>query len=148
MRYKKVIILSGGFDPVHIGHLRMFKSAKQQDAIVIAGVNSDAWLSRKKGKPFMIESERMEILDGFKYIDYVYSFDDSDETACDLIRKVIELYKDKEEIKIFFGNGGDRTTDTTPEMEFCKKNGVEMLWGLGGGKIQSSSELIKEANNS
>ena len=148
MRYKKVIILSGGFDPVHIGHLRMFKSAKEQDAIVIAGVNSDAWLSRKKGKPFMIEPERIEILKGFKYIDDVYSFNDLDETACDLIRKVIELYKDKEEIKIFFGNGGDRTTDTTPEMEFCKKNGVEMLWGLGGGKIQSSSELIKEANNS
>tara|TARA_B100001750_G_C15254274_1_gene469394 strand:- start:10 stop:450 length:441 start_codon:yes stop_codon:yes gene_type:complete len=144
---KKIIVLSGGFDPVHIGHLRMFEAAKKQDAIVVVGANSDSWLCRKKGKPFMPESERIEILKGFKYIDDVYTFNDDDETACDLIRKVVELYSDQKDVKIFFGNGGDRTNKTTPEMEYCKQNGVEMLWGVGGGKIQSSSDLIKNSTD-
>jgi len=142
----KIIILSGGFDPVHIGHLRMFKAAKEQADIVIVGANSDLWLSRKKGQPFMPESERIEILNGFKYVDSVYTFNDTDDTACDLIRKVIELYKDDNNAEIFFGNGGDRTLSTTPEMDYCASNGIEMIWGLGGGKIQSSSDLIKNSN--
>ena len=144
---KKIIILSGGFDPVHMGHIRMFKAAKEQDAIVIVGVNSDSWLTRKKGKPFMLESERLEILKGFKYIDYVYAFNDDDDTACDLIKKVIELYSNNKDVKIFFGNGGDRINTNTPEEKFCNQNNVEMLWGVGGGKIQSSSDLIKNSNN-
>ena len=90
---KKIIILSGGFDPVHIGHVRMFKAAKEQNATVVVGVNSDSWLSRKKGKPFMPLFERVEILKGFKYIDYVHSFNDEDDTACDLIRIVLKSYK-------------------------------------------------------
>ena len=140
---EKVVILSGGFDPVHIGHLRMFKAAKNENAIVIVGANSDAWLSRKKGKPFMVESERIEILEGFKYIDFVYTFDDRDDTACDLIEKVSLKYKNNKNIKIFFGNGGDRNLTSTPEIKYCERNNIEMLWGLGGGKIQSSSDLIK-----
>ena len=143
---KKVIILSGGFDPVHIGHLKMFKAAKEEGDIVIVGINSDSWLSRKKGQPFMIESERVEILKGFKYIDYVYTFNDQDETACDLIRKVIQLYKNDQDVKIFFGNGGDRTSSTTPEIEYCQNHKIEMLWNIGGGKIQSSSNLIKNTH--
>ena len=142
---KKIIILSGGFDPVHKGHVRMFQAAKEMEATVVVGVNSDEWLCRKKGKPFMDIEERTEILQGFKYIDYVFRFDDSDETACDLIRKVSQMYIDDKDVKVFFGNGGDRTTDTTPEMDYCKERDVEMLWGVGGGKIQSSSDLISSA---
>ena len=142
---KKIIILSGGFDPVHIGHVRMFEAAKGLDAMVIVGVNSDAWLSRKKGKPFMPSSERVEILKAFKSIDDVYTFNDDDDTACDLIKKVILKYSGNKNMKIFFGNGGDRTNKTTPELQFCNQNNIEMIWGVGGGKIQSSSDLIKES---
>jgi len=142
----KIIILSGGFDPVHIGHIRMFEAAKAQDSVVIVGVNSDAWLSRKKGKPFMPSSERIEILKAFKSIDHVYTFNDDDDTACDLIKKVILKYSDNEDMNIFFGNGGDRTNKTTPEIEFCNQNNIEMMWGVGGGKIQSSSDLIEESS--
>ena len=145
---KKIIILSGGFDPVHVGHVRMFKAAKDEDAIVIVGANSDAWLCRKKGKPFMPEAERIEILNAFKTIDCVYTFNDDDNTACDLIKKVIQEYSDrKEDVEIFFGNGGDRTNETTPEIEFCNQNNIDMLWGVGGGKIQSSSDLISKSNS-
>tara|TARA_Y100001970_G_scaffold292495_1_gene434013 strand:+ start:1271 stop:1705 length:435 start_codon:yes stop_codon:yes gene_type:complete len=136
----RIIILSGGFDPVHIGHIRMFKAAKETQAKVIVGVNSDEWLSRKKGQPFMAENERIEILNSCKYIDSVINFDDSDGTACNLIKKVIDSWKGTN-VKIFFGNGGDRTSETTPEIKYCKDNNIEMLWGLGGNKIQSSSEL-------
>jgi len=139
---KEIIILSGGFDPLHIGHLRMFKAAKERGAVVIVGSNSDAWLTRKKGQPFMPQAERVEILKAIKYIDYVYTFDDSDDSACNLIEKVINKYKD-DKVKLFFGNGGDRTIESTPEIEYCDENGIEMLWEVGGGKIQSSSDLIK-----
>ena len=142
---KKIIILSGGFDPLHIGHLKMFKAAKEQADIIIVGANSDHWLTRKKGQPFMIHDERLEILKAIKYIDYVYTFNDDDDTACDLIKKVIEKYENHE-VEILFGNGGDRTVTSTPEIEFCNQNGVQLLWKIGGGKIQSSSNLIKGKN--
>ena len=142
---QKVIILSGGFDPVHIGHVEMFKAAKEMDATVVVGINSDDWLVRKKGQPFMPFEERKVILESMKYIDYVFGFDDEDESACDLIRKINQLYKDDNETTIYFGNGGDRTDQTTPEMEYCEQNGVELLFVVGGGKIQSSSDLIDGA---
>ena len=91
-------------------------------------------------------SERIEILEAFKDVDYVYTFNDKDGTACDLIKKVIQLYSEDKNVKIFFGNGGDRTDETTPEIEFCNQNKIEMLWELGGDKIQSSSDLINNSN--
>jgi D-beta-D-heptose 7-phosphate kinase/D-beta-D-heptose 1-phosphate adenosyltransferase len=100
---KSVIILSGGFDPIHKGHMRMFREASNLGHQVIVGLNSDEWLTRKKGKPFMEFYERKEILEGIKYISNVVN---------------------------------------TPEMDTCRKLDVTMLWGIGGGKIQSSSWLI------
>ena len=137
---KKIIILSGGFDPVHIGHIRMFKEASQL-GYVIVGLNSDEWLIRKKGKNFMSEYERQEVLESIKYIDEVIKFDDTDNTACILIEKVKLTYPDT---KLYFGNGGDRTNDSTPEIEYCILNNIELIWNLGGGKIQSSSKLLKK----
>ena len=140
---KNVIIVSGGFDPVHKGHIRMFREAANLGHQVIIGLNSDEWLTRKKGKPFMEFEERKEILEGFKYINQVLSFDDTDDTASDIIRVVHDIFDYQDiDLQIYFANGGDRTTDNVPEMDICKELGVEMLWGVGGGKIQSSSWLI------
>ena len=137
----KLIILSGGFDPVHKGHIRMFKAASKLGEVII-GLNSDNWLLRKKNKYFMSFHERTEILESIKYISKVIPFNDFDDTAINLIKDVINLYSNTS--KIFFGNGGDRTVTTTPELDYCKGNNIEMLWNLGGDKIQSSSDLLKK----
>ena len=153
---KSVIILSGGFDPIHKGHLRMFREASWLGHQVVVGLNSDEWLTRKKGKPFMKFNERKEILEGFKYVNQVLPFDDLDDTACNLIKRVRTIYNGEgfnydyldtnptgeTEYKLFFANGGDRVKGNTPEMSVCEKLDVTMLWGIGGGKIQSSSWLI------
>ena len=138
---KNIIILSGGFDPVHKGHIRMFREAANLGHQVIVGLNSDDWLSRKKGKPFMSWSERAEILESCKFVDQVWSMIDDDDTACDIIKQVAKTYKEKD-VNIYFANGGDRKRGNVPELNICKDLNVVMLWGVGGGKIQSSSWLI------
>ena len=137
---RNVIIVSGGFDPVHKGHIRMFREAANLGHQVIVGLNSDDWLSRKKGKPFMKWEERAEILECCKFINQVLPIDDDDETACDIIKQVHKLFKDKN-YKLYFANGGDRGKGNVPELDVCKDLNVVMLWGIGGGKIQSSSDL-------
>ena len=134
-----IIILSGGFDPVHKGHIRMFREAANLGHQVIIGLNSDQWLTRKKGKPFMGWDERAEILESCKFVNQVLSMDDDDDTATDIIKQVANMY---EGYNIYFANGGDRGKGNVPELDTCKDSSVVMLWGIGGGKIQSSSWLI------
>ena len=143
---KNIIILSGGFDPVHKGHIRMFREAANLGANVIVGLNSDEWLTRKKGKPFMEWDERAEILESCKFVNQVLPFDDWDDTASDVIFKVCKLYY-KEDVNVYFANGGDRGKGNVPELDVCKGLNVVMLWGVGGGKIQSSSWLINGEEN-
>ena len=135
---KPTVMVSGGFDPVHVGHIRMIReAAKFGDVIVIA--NSDAWLHRKKGFNFMDFKARYEILDSIKGVILVDSVDDSDGTVCDAIRRHKPTY---------FANGGDRGKDNTPEVMLCRELGVKLLWGIGGEeKIQSSSDLIERTRD-
>lgn len=139
MKKYDIMILSGGFDPLHKGHVRMFKAAKNMAEKVIVGVNSDKWLVTKKGQAFMNWSERAEILRSIRYIDEVMSFNDSDNSAMDLLVRVQNLYP---ECSLAFGNGGDRTEKNVPEKGYCRAYNIEMVWQLGGGKIQSSSKLV------
>ncbi len=139
MKRYDIMILSGGFDPVHKGHIRMFKAAKNMAHKVIVGINSDSWLVSKKEKCFMNYAERAEIISAFSDVDQVMQFSDTDGTALDLLARVQRLYPD---CSLAFGNGGGRTEDNTPERGFCDAYNVEMVWQLGGGKVQSSSELV------
>ena len=135
IKKEKIILVSGGFDCVHIGHVRMFKEASKWGTVVVA-INSDEWLMRKKGYVFMPWEERAEIIREFASVDVVSSFDDSDDTACDAIRK---FRPDA------FANGGDRKKSNTPEMDLCDELGIQMLWGIGGSdKPQSSSWLVNK----
>tara|TARA_Y100001963_G_scaffold29081_1_gene39485 strand:+ start:2952 stop:3485 length:534 start_codon:yes stop_codon:yes gene_type:complete len=129
------ICVSGGFDPVHIGHLRMIQEASQFGHVIVV-VNSDEWLMRKKGYIFMPFKERCEILEGFAAVGETTYVDDDDNSVCEALRRIKPDY---------FANGGDRKTDNTPEMDVCKELGVELLWNVGGGKIQSSSTLVTDA---
>lgn len=133
----KTVMVSGGFDPVHIGHIRMIKeAAKFGDVIVVA--NSDDWLFRKKGFVFMEFSKRSEILGAIKGVILVDSVDDSDGTVCKAIRRHTPSY---------FANGGDRGRSNTPEQNVCEELGVELLWGIGGDyKADASSELVQRFN--
>jgi D-beta-D-heptose 7-phosphate kinase/D-beta-D-heptose 1-phosphate adenosyltransferase len=130
------VMVSGGFDPIHIGHVRMILEAAREFGDVIVAVNSDDWLLRKKGYVFMPFDERAEIVRALHGVTKVVAFDDADNTACDAIREHKPTY---------FANGGDRTTENTPEQDACEEFGVEMIWGVGGGKIQSSSDLVNES---
>jgi len=129
------VCVSGGFDPVHIGHLRMMEEASQHGH-VIAVVNSDEWLMRKKGYIFMPFAERCEILQGFACVSETTHVDDTDGTVCEALKRINPT---------FFANGGDRRTNNTPEMDVCEELGIDLLWEIGGSKIQSSSTLVNDS---
>jgi|TARA_R100001480_G_scaffold18730_2_gene28215 D-beta-D-heptose 7-phosphate kinase/D-beta-D-heptose 1-phosphate adenosyltransferase len=133
---RPTVMVSGGFDPVHAGHIRMILDAgKWGDVIVVA--NSDRWLFEKKGFNFMDFEQRAEILNAIKGVILVDSVDDTDGTVCEAIRRHKPTY---------FANGGDRGRDNTPEQTVCEELGVEMLWSIGGDeKRDSSSDLVKRA---
>ena len=135
---RKTIMVSGGFDPVHIGHIRMIlDAARHGDVIVVA--NSDDWLFRKKGFVFMEFEQRAEILAAIKGVVKVSGVDDSDGTVCEAIRRLKPH---------MFANGEDRRKHNTPEQDVCEELGVEMLWGIGGeDKANSSSDLVERVKS-
>ena len=131
---EKIIAVSGGFDPIHVGHLRMMQEAAQHGRLVVI-INSDEWLRRKKGYVFMPWQERAEIISAYDFVSEVVMAKDQDRTV---VASLDEMRPD------IFANGGDRENVNTPEAQFCKENGIEMMWGVGGGKIQSSSSMVKD----
>ena len=127
------VLVSGVFEPANIRHIRMILEAATYGNVIVVA-NSDAWLMRKKGYIFMPWGERAEILTAVRGVVRVEKVDDTDGTVCEAIRRLKPTY---------FANGGDRKIDNTPEMDVCKELGVKLLWNIGGGKIQSSSDLVE-----
>lgn len=132
-----VIAVSGGFDPIHVGHIRMIREAAQYGRVMVM-LNSDDWLKRKKGFVFMPSYERYEIMKEIKGVDEVIFVNDDDDTVCDAIERFLKPGD-------IFANGGDRTADNTPELKLCNDMRIGTLWGIGGEKVQSSSDLVKKA---
>jgi cytidyltransferase-like protein len=134
----KVVIVTGGFDPLHSGHLAYFKAAKTLGDYLVVGLNSDEWLTRKKGRPFMPLQERLAIIGNLNMVDDVVVYNDDDGSSCDAIRLVKQRYP---KTQIIFANGGDRTKDNIPEMIF---DDVEFVFGVGGHDKKNSSSWILE----
>jgi mannose-6-phosphate isomerase len=137
----KIVMATGGFDPVHSGHIAYFKAAKALGDLLIVGLNSDEWLERKKGRAFMPWNERLCILNNLAMIDEVYTFDDEDGSARHFIQQVRAHYP---AATLVFANGGDRTKDNIPEMDVQDTN-IEFAFGVGGeNKANSSSWILEE----
>lgn len=139
----KIVLVTGGFDPVHSGHIAYFQESKKLGDKLIVGVNSDDWLRQKKGKEFMPWEERATIISALSCVDRVVNFNDSDGSAKDAIRKVRSIYPNDQ---IIFANGGDRTDKNIPEMEMLKEMlMLEFVFGVGGrNKKNSSSWILQE----
>ena len=139
--HKTVVIITGGFDPLHSGHLSYIKAARELGDILVVGVNSDEWLVRKKGRSFMPCSERAAIVASIHGVEWAWTFDDSDGSAKHIIELARRMMPDA---KIIFANGGDRTADNIPEMGIQDDN-LEFVFGVGGtDKANSSSWILEE----
>lgn len=135
----KIVLVTGGFDPIHSGHIEYFKAAKELGDKLIVGVNSDEWLNRKKGRAFMPIVERVRIVENLKMVDGVILFDDDDDSAREAIKNVKMLYPND---TIIFANGGDRTITNIPE---TSEKDVLFKFGVGGEtKLNSSSWILDE----
>ena len=141
---KKVVMVSGGFDPVHIGHVRMFEEAKKLGDELVVVLNNDNWLKFKKGYTFMSDTDRKEIIESFRSVDRVVLTSHEPNTDDITVCRELELIRPH-----IFANGGDRKENVpVPEYEICAKLGIEMVFNIGhGGKVQSSSELVKKAQD-
>ena len=140
----RVVIVSGGFDPIHSGHINHFIEARKLGDILIVGLNSDEWLTRKKGKPFLPIDERLAVVKSMRMVDSAVAFNDDDNSSISLIRQALVLFDD-----VLFANGGDRTQDNIPEIDaFDKDPRVQFAFGVGGTHKQNSSSWIFKQWNS
>ncbi|MBI4049413.1 MAG: adenylyltransferase/cytidyltransferase family protein [Candidatus Doudnabacteria bacterium] len=149
---KTVVAVSGGFDPLHPGHVRMFHDAKKLGDELVVILNNDNWLYKKKGYVFMNERERKEVIKAIKYVDQVvitnHPKDPKDAKAMGVSKELKELKPD------IFANGGDRDEKNAAnlnsslhwDIKTCAGLGIKMVFNVGhGGKIQSSSALVDQA---
>ena len=136
----KIVIATGGFDPIHSGHIAYLNAAKKLGDLLFVGVNSDAWLERKKGRAFMPVEERMTIVGGLKCVDQVLTFEDDDKGSASNL--LIDLKRQYPYATIIFANGGDRTQENIPEMDV---HGIHFAFSVGGdNKANSSSWILEE----
>lgn len=142
MQRKKIIIASGYFNPLHMGHTNYFRDAKKLGDILAVIVNNDEQIKAKGSAPFMSQNERMEIIKAIKYVDEVFLSVDKDKSVCESLKKIAGKYPDSE---LFFANGGDRHKGNIPETEVLREFNIKTIDGVGGDKVQSSSWLIKKA---
>lgn len=130
-----LVAVSGGFDPIHPGHIAMMQEAKKLGDKLVVIINGDEFLKAKKGYAFMKLEDRVKVVEALGCVDMVYPAIDTDSTVC---RSLEALRPD------IFANGGDRYADNIPEYEVCKRLGIEMIFNVGGGKQNSSSDLVKK----
>ena len=140
---KRIVLITGGFDPLHSGHIAYINAARELGDSLIVGVNSDEWLCRKKGQAFMPWEERATIIAALHNVDRVINFNDSDNSAKDAIRKVRAI---NPAAQIIFANGGDRTKENIPEMDLLQELlHLDFVFGVGGeNKKNSSSWILQE----
>ena len=129
-----IIVVSGGFDPLHSGHINMFKQANELGPVWLL-LNTDEWLQKKKGYNFLSYKEREIILRSNRFIDRVIKAKDNDDTVVNNLKDMGRHFA--------FANGGDRVPTSTPEMEYCLKNNIPMLFNIGGKKTMSSSDIAR-----
>ena len=141
MFFEKVSLVTGGFDPIHSGHISYFKRAKDYSDYLVVGLNTEEWLTRKKGQYFQAWKERAEIIRHLDMVDAVISWDDADDSACGAIDKCLDIAEE-----VIFCNGGDRGKGNTPELDRFQDNSrVIFEWGIGGtDKMNSSSWILKD----
>ena len=133
----KVIVVSGYFDPLHVGHLEMLELAKELGDELVVIVNSDKQAALKKGKSFMHEDDRLKIIKAIRCVDQALLSIDKDETVCKSLKRVRKFFPEEQ---LIFANGGDRTNSNIPEAAIMKKCNIKLIDGLGE-KIRSSSDL-------
>lgn len=131
------VCVSGGFTILHVGHIRLFHDAAKVGRVIVI-LNSDAWLERKYGCVVVPYEQRREVLLALRDVSAVVEVDDGDGTVCEALRRLRPEY---------FANGGDRLPRNTPEVDLCHELGIKPLWGIGGGKVASSSALMGRAHD-
>jgi D-beta-D-heptose 7-phosphate kinase/D-beta-D-heptose 1-phosphate adenosyltransferase len=143
---KRVVLVTGGFDPLHSGHLAYFKAAKALGDTLVVGINSDSWLKRKKGRSFYTWDERFQLIKNLEMVDYVIEFNDDENNSINAIKQATQTFPSA---KIVFANGGDRTAENIPEMglldDIRYKENLEFVFSVGGdNKMNSSSWILEE----
>jgi len=141
LKNNAIVIVSGYFNPLHSGHIDYLREAKKLGRKLIVIVNNDEQVKLKGSKPFMTEKERLKIIMAIRYVDVAFISPDKDKSSKQGIISAKKIIP--KEAPIVFANGGDRTAENVLEIDLCKELGIEMAYGVGGDKKQSSSNLLK-----
>lgn len=142
MKIKKIVVTSGYYNPIHIGHINLMREAKKIGDFLVVIVNNDEQVKVKGSFPFMPEQERVEIVKALSFVDEVVLSADSDKAVSKTLEQIFQRYNDK---KLFFAKGGDSTMENVPELSICEKYNANLILAVGGNKVQSSSWLIEKS---